>query len=141
MKRLTNCKIVLADDDVDDLYLFEQALKQVDSDAVLITYENGDDLMQSLLKNEANLPDVVFLDLNMPKKGGIGCLEEIHRHDSLKELPVVVLTTSIRQEDIKAAYKHKACLFFHKPDSLPKLVAIIQKVLSMDLSPWNPIAF
>jgi CheY-like chemotaxis protein len=141
MKKLTNCKIALADDDVDDQYLFEQALKQIDKDAELIIYNNGDDLMRSLLKNDTPLPDVVFLDLNMPKKNGIKCLEEIRRHDSLKELPVVVLTTSILQEDIKKAYDQKACLFFHKPDKLSKLVAIIQKVLSTDLLPWNPISF
>jgi CheY-like chemotaxis protein len=77
----------------------------------------------------------------MPKKNGIKCLEEIRKHDALKELPVVVLTTSIRQEDIKQAYNQKACLFFHKPDNLAKLAAIIQKVLTVDLTPWNPASF
>lgn len=141
MNRLTNCKIALADDDADDQYLFEQALKQVINDAALITFNDGDALMRALLNDEASLPDVIFLDLNMPKKNGIMCLEEIRRHESLKELPVVVLTTSIRQEDIKQAYDSQACLFFHKPDSLTKLVAIIRKVLSTDLKPWNPASF
>jgi CheY-like chemotaxis protein len=141
MNKLTNCKIALVDDDPDDLFLFEQALRQVNKDATLITFNNGDDLLQSFLKEGTGLADIVFMDLNMPKKNGIVCLEEIRRYDSLKELPVVILTTSVSQEDIKMAYGHKACLFFHKPDSLAKLAAIIQKVLSMDLAPWNPISF
>ncbi len=141
MNRLTNCKIALAEDDADDQFLFEQALKQVNKDAALITFSNGDDLMKALLKEGTGLADIIFLDLNMPKKNGIMCLEEIRRHDALKEMPVVILTTSVRQEDIKMAYDHKACLFFHKPDNLAKLVVIIQKVLSMNLVPWNPISF
>jgi CheY-like chemotaxis protein len=141
MNRLTNCKIVLADDDEDDQYFFAQALLQVNKDAALITFSNGDELMKALLKEGTGLPDIVFLDLNMPKKNGIKCLEEIRSHNELKELPVVVLTTSVMQADIRNAYEHKACLFFHKPDTLAKLVTIIRKVLSINLEPWNAVSF
>jgi CheY-like chemotaxis protein len=141
MNRLTNCKIALADDDADDQVLFDQALKQVNKDAELTIFNDGEELMQSLLQERAVLPDIVFLDLGMPKKGGFKCLEEIRGHELLKDLPVVILTTSANQKDIKKAYASKACLFFNKPDNHTVLISIIQKVLSANLEPWNPIMF
>jgi CheY-like chemotaxis protein len=141
MNRLTNCRIALADDDADDQALFDQALKQVNKDAELTIFNDGQELMQSLLQENAVLPDIVFLDLSMPKKGGIECLEEIRGHKLLKGLPVVILTTSANQEDIKRAYDNNACLFFNKPDNHTVLISIIKKVLSVNLEPWNPIMF
>ena len=141
MNRLTNCKIVLADDDADDQDLFKQALEQVNKNAELTVFNDGQELMQYLLQENTVLPDMVFLDLSMPLKGGLKCLEEIRDHEILKELPVVILTTSSNQEDIRRAYANKACLFFNKPDNHTILISIIKKVLSMDLQPWNPVMF
>lgn len=131
----------MAEDDADDQDLFQQALAQVNKDAELVTFRDGHDLMQELLREGSVLPDVIFLDLHLPLKNGMECLEEIRSHEALKDLPVVILSSSISQEDIRKAYENKACLFFHKPDHLTMLVAIIKKVLSMNLIPWNPVSF
>jgi CheY-like chemotaxis protein len=136
MKIKTNSlKIALADDDADDQFLFQLALKEASGEAALETYNNGARLMEALVQPEAVLPNVIFLDMNMPRKNGLQCLQEIRRHESLQHIPVVVLTTSINQTEIKKVYEYGANLYFRKPSDFSNLVALIEQVCSMDLTP------
>src|SRR5688500_20391697 len=72
-------KVLLADDDIDDRYFFEKVLKSLMVNTELATVEDGERLMIYLAENSEKLPDILFLDLNMPKKNGTECLSEIGR--------------------------------------------------------------
>lgn len=125
-------KVVLADDDTDDQMFFEMALREVSKDVELKTFKNGVELMKVLNHPDTELPDIIFLDLNMPRKNGLQCLEEIRRHEDLKAVTVVMLTTSINQMDIYRAYDKGACLFANKPAELSKWTDLIKKVFTSD---------
>src|SRR5690349_6756595 len=92
--------VILADDDTDDQMFFEMALREVTKEADLKTYDNGVELMNALNQAGSTIPDIIFLDLNMPRKNGLQCLEEIRKHEDLKAVTVVMLTTSVNQMDI-----------------------------------------
>lgn len=125
--------IFLAEDDEDDVILFEQALSEVYADAVLTMRENGKDLIDLLDVPPVPPPDVIFLDLNMPLKNGYECLKEIRAERSLN-VPVVVLTTSSYDHDIETVYELGATRFIVKPRAFEDLKAIIKKVLSTNWS-------
>jgi len=97
MKDNAPFNILLADDDADDRLLFEKALKEIPiaTPSRLITVSNGEELMDYLLKNTMDVPDVIFLDLSMPRKTGYECLIEIKENKKLEAIPIVVFTTSI----------------------------------------------
>jgi len=95
MREGNPCNILLADDDVEDCQLFEKALKGIPIPNRLKIFSNGEELMNYLLKNSTDLPDVLFLDLSMPQKTGFECLIEIKENKKLKNIPVFVFTTSI----------------------------------------------
>lgn len=86
--------ILLADDDPDDRFFFEEALKQLPIASHVITVNNGEELMDYLFNEETILPDILFLDINMPRKTGFECLVEIKNATKLSRLPVVMFTTS-----------------------------------------------
>jgi DNA-binding NtrC family response regulator len=88
--------ILLADDDTDDCHFFEKVLKEIPIATRLTTFQDGEQLMNFLSLNSECLPDILFLDLAMPRKNGFECLVEIHRHNKLKGLPVFVFTVSFR---------------------------------------------
>lgn len=87
--------ILLAEDDKDYRFLFEQALKEIPIPTRLVMVENGEQLMKYLLENALHLPDLLFLDLSMPRKTGFECINEIKESELYKELSVVVLTVSL----------------------------------------------
>jgi CheY-like chemotaxis protein len=89
-------KILLADDDTDDRFFFEKALNELSLNTHLTTVHGGEQLMEYLLENTKNLPDVLFLDLSMPRKNGIECLSEIKENKQLEAVPVIMFSTSFR---------------------------------------------
>jgi CheY-like chemotaxis protein len=86
--------ILLADDDIDDCSFFELALSELALPTHLITIYDGEELMKYLLKNKTHLPDILFLDLSMPRKNGFECLYDIKENKHLKKLPIVIFTTA-----------------------------------------------
>lgn len=127
-KKILN--IVLADDDTDDCLFFEEALNDLSDSIELTTVYNGEQLMQSLY-NKEYLPDVLFLDLNMPRKNGFECLMEIKLNDTLKDLPVIIFTTAFNDQIIHDLHNQGAHYFIQKPDTFPRLKNTINKVLNM----------
>jgi CheY-like chemotaxis protein len=92
---------------------------------------DGEQLMQ-LLTNETNvLPHVLFLDLNMPRKNGFECLTEIKLSKKLKQLPVIVFSTSFEQEVVNQLYKNGAQYFIRKPSEFSQFKKIIQQSLAL----------
>jgi CheY-like chemotaxis protein len=128
--------ILLADDDMDDRFFFDKALKEIPVASNLITVNNGEQLMEYLLANTHNLPDVLFLDLSMPRKTGFECLAEIKENEKLKELTVIMFTTSFtRGFDLEDNLRNTlvrmgAHDYIRKPGDFEELKFIIQRTLT-----------
>jgi CheY-like chemotaxis protein len=128
---LNPLNILLADDDTDDCIFFKEALGELLLSTHLTTVHDGEQLMQ-LLTNETNvLPHVLFLDLNMPRKNGFECLTEIKLSKKLKQLPVIVFSTSFEQEVVNQLYKNRAQYFIRKPSEFSQFKKIIQLSLAL----------
>jgi CheY-like chemotaxis protein len=129
---------VVAEDDPDDRLLIEQAFRASDLSGDLLFFEDGERLLDYLLDRQRNPqailsspPMCILLDLNMPGKGGRQALEEIRQHPELKDLPVVVLTTSDSQEDRQYCADLGACDYFTKPGNFAELTALMSRIRSV----------
>lgn len=112
---LDRLNILLADNDADDCFFFKKALEGSYVSTHVTTVPDGEHLMQ-LLKNETyQLPDVLFLDLDMPRKNGFECLSEIKLNSKLQSLPVVVFSTSFEQDIVNQLYQNGAQYYIRKP--------------------------
>nr|WP_294933024.1 response regulator [uncultured Flavobacterium sp.] len=127
--------IYLADDDSDDREFFADALSEIDLDVILKQEHDGMHLMDSLLTlSESELPDFIFLDINMPGKTGLECLQEIRNlSGGLKEVNIVMLSTSSDPENIRRASELGATFYAVKPSCFERLKSLLEEVLSMDL--------
>lgn len=123
--------IFLADDDSDDIFLFKEALREVTTQVHVHTAENGD-LLLKMLDSKPALPDIIFLDLNMPVKNGFQSLEEIRANDKYNDIPVAILSTSSDEKAIVAAHKNGANAYITKPVAFADLKKIIVKCLQTD---------
>lgn len=121
--------ILLADDDKDDQLLFKEALEELTLSTHLSVVQNGELLMQKLNDEKEQLPDILFLDLNMPRKNGFTCLSEIKRTEKLKQLPVIIYTTSYEPEIVNLFYKKGAQYYIRKPNDFEQLKKVIYHCL------------
>lgn len=117
--------ILLADDDLDDRQFFCKALEALTIPTKLTTVEDGEKLMTYLSENASQLPDVIFLDINMPRKNGIECLSEIKQNLQLKDLPVIMFSTSKSNDKIGMVFKKGADVYIHKPSDFSQLKQVI----------------
>jgi len=137
MKEKRTLNILLADDDEDDRMIFTEIVGQMDEVANLRTVSDGQQLIQ-LLSGGASLPDVIFLDLNMPNKNGKECLKEIKTNPTLLHLPVIIYSTSAAEKDIRDTYNQGASLYIQKPSNIKGLKKTLAKVLSIDWPGGQP---
>ena len=126
-----NVHILFSDDDPDDALLFTRAVDILDRPILLSFAEDGRQLLKFLDKD--TLPDMVFLDLNMPFKSGMECLKTIRSVKKYDLLPIVIYTTSKNPEDINSCYKLGANLYVVKPYSFEDIIKSVKKILSLDL--------
>ena len=121
--------ILLADDDKDDRILFQDILEELPLTTHFTTVSNGEQLMQLLNETGALLPDVIFLDINMPRKNGFDCLREIKRSEKLKFLPVIIISTSFDPAIMSLLYRNGALYYIRKPNSYAQLKRDIHHAL------------
>ena len=121
--------ILLADDDKDDRLLFHEVLEEFPLRTILTAVNNGEQLMQRLNDEKEQQPDILFLDLNMPRKNGFDCLLEIKQSQKLKKLPVIIFTTSYEPEIVNLLYKNGAQYYIRKPNNFEQLKKVIHLVL------------
>ena len=121
--------ILLADDDQDDCSFFKDALDELPIAAKLATVHDGEQLMFYLTQTTSNLPDVLFLDLNMPRKNGFECLSQIKRNKTIAHLPVIIFSTTDDQQTINLLYYNGAQFYIRKPSNFSELKKIIQRAL------------
>lgn len=125
--------IVMADDDEDDILLTQKALRQGKLLNELYCVRDGEELLDYLLHrgeytdvSKAPRPGVILLDLNMPRKDGREALKEIKANPDLKDIPIVVFTTSKAEEDIYRSYKLGVNSFITKPVTFERLIEVMQ---------------
>ena len=123
--------LLLADDDQDDCLFFKEALAELPVASNLTTVNDGAALMRMLVSMLPRLPDILFLDLNMPCKNGMECLAEIKLHKQLKDLFVVIFSTSYNLDIVNLLYKKGACYYIKKPGTFDQLKTVINKTLGI----------
>lgn len=122
-------QLLLADDDDDDCLFFKQALAELPIATHLTTVEDGEQLMHWLTTNPGLLPDALFLDLNMPRKGGYECLVEIKADQRLQQIPIIILSTSFEKDMADRLHKRGAMSCIRKPADFSQLKHVIQQAL------------
>lgn len=121
--------ILLADDDTDDCVFFKEALKELYLPTDLTAVHDGEQLMQLLTNDTTELPHVVFLDLNMPRKNGFECLSEIKLNAKLNGIPVIIFSTSFEHETVNQLHKSGAMYYIRKPSQFSQFKSLIQQSL------------
>lgn len=121
--------VLLVDDDLDDREIFAEALFHAGNDVELSLKKDGEELM-SYLAETAVVPDLIFLDLNMPRKNGKECLTEIQKDDRFRNIPVIIYTTSINPMDVEETFHVGASYFFRKPPSFQELTSLLSNIFS-----------
>src|SRR5450432_737613 len=114
-------RILLAEDDTDDRFFFDKVLKEIPIATHLTTVHDGEQLMNYLSENSDHLPNVLFLDVSMPRKTGLECLSEIKENEKMKDLSVIMFSTfysrdiNYEQDMIKKLYTIGAHDYIRKP--------------------------
>ena len=128
-----NLKLLFVDDDADDRRFFAEAVKEINDAIECEVAKDGLHALEILNDESLRLPDLIFLDLRMPRYNGKRCLLEIKGHDRLKDIPVIIYTTST---DVKEANELKelgAVHFISKPRSTEDIYYILSVVLEEQL--------
>lgn len=122
--------VLLADDDSDDSLLFSEALEQSPVSTRFSRAEDGNELLKFLHTQEK--PDILFLDVNMPCKNGLECLQEIRSKTEFEDLPIIIYSTTNYQVNIDACYQGGADLYVVKPSSFEGILKMVKEVCSND---------
>ncbi|QDH81159.1 response regulator [Echinicola soli] len=134
-----NLNILLADDDNSDCLLFKDALEELPVSAQLTIVHNGEKAIEELTKKGDMLPDVLFMDLNMPRKNGFAALGEIKRNTKLQKLPVIIFSTSPELEAVKRVFRDAAHYYICKPGDFSQLKKVIYEALTLISQKNNPL--
>lgn len=120
-------KILLVEDSIADIAMLEEVLQDSSLDIDLEITFNGEEAVELLMaKPVSELPDMILLDLNLPRLDGIDVLRMVKGHEKLKKIPVVVLSTSSNKQDIIQSYQEHANCFITKPSDFDQFEKVIQ---------------
>ena len=125
--------IAVVDDDQDDRELFIDVAKEIENFLEILQFENGSTFLNYLKKSKSDLPNLVFLDLNMPIMGGMQCLVRLREFVNVDELPVVIYSTSSSTQYVDEAYSLGANLYIPKPNDFNDLKRCVDSVFKMVL--------
>ena len=121
--------ILLADDDEGDRLLFSDAFAELKIKTIVQMVNNGVQLMEWLGKENIELPDFLFLDLNMPQKNGMECLKEIRNNQRLRDISIAIYSTSENEKDIEETFRNGANVYITKPDDFNTLKKVLEKAV------------
>lgn len=123
-------ELLLVEDNEDDIVLIEEAFAESKLMNVMFKVRDGDDALAYLRQEgpykHKRRPGLVLLDINMPKKNGFEVLQAIKADPLLQALPVVMLTTSDRDDDVVRSYTGSACSYIRKPMSLEQFIQVVK---------------
>ncbi len=135
-KTLTN--ILLVEDNPADIRLTQEAFKETRQNIILHVVRDGTEALAFLRQTgrftAVPRPDMILLDLNLPKKDGRQVLEEVKKTPDIKRIPIVILTNSKAAEDIRQTYDHHANSYITKPANLDEFIAVIKQIEQFWLS-------
>jgi len=125
-------RILVVDDDPGDVLMIEEALADSDIEKVIDVVNDGQEAMEFLRRegrhSDARRPDVILLDLNMPRMDGRQVLGEVKRDEDLRTIPIVVLTTSNADTDILGSYLLQANAYVRKPIDLDDFNDVVRRI-------------
>lgn len=124
--------ITLADDDEDDRLFFTDAFSELKIDTKVNTFNDGVELMDYLNNSESILPNILFLDLNMPRKNGVECLLEIKENERFNDIAIAIYSTSSSEEHIEETFVNGANIYIKKPNDFNTLKKILSEVVTLN---------
>lgn len=124
--------IILADDDEDDRLFFVDAFEELKINTKVKTLNDGVELINYLNQDDVQLPNVLFLDLNMPRKNGLECLEEIKSNPKFDDIAIAIYSTSASEDDIENTFVQGANIYIKKPDDFGTLKKILSEVVTIN---------
>jgi CheY-like chemotaxis protein len=127
--------VLLAEDDVDDVLIFRLALNKIPIVISLRHAKDGDTLFELLSQR---IPDIIFLDINMPCKDGVSCIGEIRRHSEYNNIPVIMYTSHRGARHIDECYSNGANFYILKGSTIAELAEKLKKIFSID---WKNYAY
>jgi CheY-like chemotaxis protein len=133
--------IYLIDDDMDDIELFREALEEVNPSISLQYANDGYEAVRNLTERKDALPDLIFLDISMPTFSGLQCLASFKKDDQLKDLPVIMYTTSSQEREIRTARELGASAFVTKPNDFKVLKRLLALVLNTPVDQLRDVLF
>ena len=122
---------LIAEDDDDDFEIFSTAIGEVSIAIVLSRAENGEVLMKKLNASEV-LPEILFLDIQMPCVNGRDCLRQIRSDKKFDALPVIMFSSSSDSQDIEHCFREGSNLYLQKPSSLQELILALERIFTID---------
>ena len=120
--------ITLADDDEDDRLFFTDAFDELKINTVVNTFKNGKELLDFLHHPESVLPNIIFLDLNMPILNGIECLKEIKKNQKFDNIAIAIYSTSSSDQDVENTFVLGANIYIKKPSDFNTLKKVLLSV-------------
>jgi CheY-like chemotaxis protein len=122
----------IVDDDIDDQELFIEAVNEVDKSIQCISASDCEEALDLLKSGKMTLPDMIFLDLNMPRLNGKQCLAELKKQANLRHIPVIIYSTSSEKRDIEETSRLGAAHFLTKPNKFEELCKALTFVVSKE---------
>lgn len=129
-----NISLLIVDDDADDRQLFEDAVKEIDDRIECIAAKDGQQALELLKNSLDHLPDLIFLDLRMPRFNGRRCLLEIKKDERLTHIPVIIYTTSREVQESQELKDMGAAHFISKPNNPEEIYFLLSFALEEQ---WN----
>jgi CheY-like chemotaxis protein len=132
--------ILLVDNDEDDKELFMEAFTEIDPELKITTTHYSPDLFTKFEDLRYDLPDLIFLDVNMEQKDGIACLDEIKTIDWLNDIPVIMYSTSVNPTQVESTYRKGASLYVQKPAGFEEMKTVFSEILALPTEAYFPQA-
>lgn len=120
----------MAVDNEDDRHFFERILEEMDINTRLASVADGEKLIHYFIKNSNNLPDILFMDYNMPRINGLQCLSEISLNEKLRHPPVIIYSTSLQDKNADLFYD-KDAYYYGRKTKLEALKKYVHHILAL----------
>ncbi len=124
--------ILIIDDDLEDQEVFIEAVKEIDNAIVCLGFSEGEEALRLLKAEALEVPDLIFLDLNMPRFSGKECLVELKKIEKLQDVPIIIYSTSTDKKDYDDTKQLGASYFLTKPYKFDELRSKLKHIFGHD---------